>query len=355
MAIHTLQDIQTKVRRLTRSPSEAQLSTNTLNDYINTFVVYDFPEHLRTFNLRTQFSFYCSPFQDVYPTNINNVAFLPATNPLFDFNNKYITIHPPVFIAGYEVLYSQSQEQFFSIYPKISNIQSIGAVGDGVTTNFIGTINSLNFSLQNASQPILTNEVLFSSIDINNAGLSLIDQPNVPFNGSGILIDPNTQIPSGTINYLTGAFNLTFPTPPAAGAPINSQTVPYQPSLPQAMLFYDNAFTLRPVPDQPYKINFEVYVAPTDLMSGAGPGPQGQNSPKLDEWWQYIALGSSIKILQDRLDMDTVNLIMPEFRKQQTLIERRTIVQYNNERPATIYTEQVGVGNYGYGWGGGGW
>jgi hypothetical protein len=355
MAIHTLQDIQTKVRRLTRAISEDQLSTLDLNNYINTFVVYDFPEHLRTFNLRTDFSFYCNPFQDVYPTNINNVAFLPANNPLFDFNNKYITIHPPVFIAGYEVLYSQSQEQFFSIYPKISNILSIGQVGNGAQTNFIGVINNLNFSLQAASQPILAGQVLFSSIDINNAGLSLIDQPNVPFNGSGILIDPNTLIPSGTINYLTGAFNLTFPTPPAAGAPINSQTVPYQPSLPQAMLFYDNAFTLRPVPDQPYKINFEVYVAPTDLMAAAGPLPQGQNAPRLNEWWQYIAYGAAKKVFEDRMDTDSVALITPEFRKQQVLCERRTIVQYTNERPATIYTEQVGVGNYGYGWGGGGW
>ena len=66
---NTLQDIQIKVRRLTRSPSSAQLSDDDLNNYINTFVVYDFPEHLRMFNLRTTFTFICNAFQDEYNTD----------------------------------------------------------------------------------------------------------------------------------------------------------------------------------------------------------------------------------------------------------------------------------------------
>ena len=37
----TLQTIRTKVRRLTRTPSTAQLSDDDLDQYINTFVVYD--------------------------------------------------------------------------------------------------------------------------------------------------------------------------------------------------------------------------------------------------------------------------------------------------------------------------
>ena len=45
--LSTLAQIQTKVRRLTRSISEQQLSTTELNNYINTSVLYDFPEHLR--------------------------------------------------------------------------------------------------------------------------------------------------------------------------------------------------------------------------------------------------------------------------------------------------------------------
>jgi hypothetical protein len=46
-------------------------------------------------------------------------------------------------------------------------------------------------------------------------------------------------------------------------------------------------------------------------------------------------------------------LITPEFQKQQNLCNRRTLVQYTNERPATIYTQQTDGTNGYNGWGGG--
>ena len=187
---------------------------------------------------------------------------------------------------------------------------------------------------------------MFSSIDINSQGLALYDLPLNPFDGTGVLLDANTLIPSGTINYITGAFNITFAVAPGAGQPINSQSVPYQPSLPQAMLYYNNKFTLRPVPDQPYRITFEAYQAPSDLLSSTA-------VPELAEWWQLIAVMSAKKILEDRLDMDTVQLLLPLCREQLLLCNRRTLVQYANERPASIYTEQIGAGNGYSGWGGG--
>ena len=53
-----LADIQKKVRRITRSPSTSQLSDADLNEYINNFLMYDFPEHLRLFTFRKVLSFY---------------------------------------------------------------------------------------------------------------------------------------------------------------------------------------------------------------------------------------------------------------------------------------------------------
>src|SRR6202158_3665681 len=94
---NTLSAIETKVRRLTRSPSTAQLSQADLDNYINTFVVYDFPEQLRTFNLRTQFTFYTNPGQDVYPTDIDSFGGV-TTNPLYNFQNLYLTVHPPFYV-----------------------------------------------------------------------------------------------------------------------------------------------------------------------------------------------------------------------------------------------------------------
>jgi len=397
---NTLAAIQQKVRRLTRSPSEAQLTTDDLNNYINTFVIYDFPEHLRTYNLRKQFTFTCNPFQDVYPTNIFGFGGVASANvnELYNFQNKYLTIHPPVYIAGYQSFYTQSREQFFGIYPMINNIQSISQFGDGITTNFSGFINMLNNPFPPVPSPsingqggavLIKGEVLFSSVDINGNGASLVDVPcldSVTGNPTqwGQLYNPNSQAyinatkntvglapapviltaPYSTltqattglnalsatnfINYITGQFSITFPYAPIAGAPINSQSVPSIVSIPQALLFYQDQFVLRPIPDQPYDINFEVYVRPTQLfLTGS--------VPALEEYWQYISYGSAKKIFEDRLDMDSVQMIMPEYKKQENLVLRRTIVQHTNERTATIYTEQTGNSGYngGWGWGGG--
>jgi len=61
---------------------------------------------------------------------------------------------------------------------------------------------------------------------------------------------------------------------------------------------------------------------------------------------------AAIKIFQDRMDMDSVQLIMPERRNQMNLCNRRTLVQLSNERTASIYAEQTGGRNFGWnGWG----
>lgn len=370
---NTLQSIQQKVRRLTRTPSEAMLSTDELNNYINTFVMYDFPENLRMFNLKTTFTFVCNPFQADYPTNIAGYggAAGATTNPLYNFQNKYLTINPPVYIAGYQSLYSQSREQFFGIYPKIESISNIGAAGDGVTITFSGIINYnqailLPGSTQNTT--LLQKEVLFSSVDLNGNGTSLIDSPildSITGNPTiwGNLYDPINPPATGTltspqllaapyatqaafptnnyINYITGAYTATFTHAPAASATINSQTVPTITSIPQAVLYYDNKITLRPVPNQPYRVQFEAYERPVQLL-------QTNSSPQLEEWWQYIAYGCAKKIFEDRMDMDSVQMILPEYDKQERLCLRRTIVQKTTERVATIYTEQ----SNGIGWGG---
>lgn len=335
----TLANIQTKVRRLTRTPSQNQMTDAELNNYINTFVLYDFPEHLRMFSLRTNLTFYCQPYIDIYTTNTTN-----PDDPLYNFSQKYISIHEPVFIAGYQVFYSQSQEQFNGIYPIISNIASIGVAGDGLTANFAGM-------LSQSAIPIMQNRVLFSSVDINNNGIALVDEPQSASIGN--LYDSN-DIPTGPlrgrINYITGAYTLNFDptTPPGVNAAINSQTVPYVPNRPQALMFYQNTFTLRPIPDQPYRIDMETYIRPAELLAT-------NQMPELSEWWQYIAYGASKKVFEDRMDMDSVNMIMPEFKRQESLILRRAIVQQTNERVATIYTEQTnGPTSGGFGWGAGG-
>lgn len=361
--LSTLTQIQNKARRLTRSLSQAQLANSDLNDYINTFVLYDMPEQIRQYKLRQQFTFYCNPYQDTYILNDT----LPIGNPLKNFENKYTTIHSPVYIAGYNSFFSQSREQFFGIYP-ITNSIVLQNTGNGIAAfTYTGTITNLQGSIPapgvTQSTALLQNQVLFSSLDANLNGLSMIDVPVIdPATGNNTVngnlykpgqvpaTPPTVILPQNTINYATGVYAVTFSAggiqgDPGPNQPINAQTVPQVISLPQALLFYENKITLRPVPDQPYRINFEVYVRPTELLSGT-------QSPELAEWWQYIAYGAAKKIFEDRQDIESIAAILPEFKTQERLCLRRTIVQNTNERTATIYTEQTGkgAGAYGAGW-----
>ena len=382
MADTTLAAIQKKVRRLTRTPSESQLTTAELNEYINTFILYDFPEHLRLFNLRTTFAWWTNPYQDRYPLGgiqdfggafpgATGGATNAAANPLFNFNNKYITVHPPVYIAGFQALFTQSEQQFYGIYPKINSIVSIGTAGNGVTTQFAGTINTNGAIIPPGlvqQTCLVQGQVLFDSVDVNSNGLAMVDQPildattgnptvwgalypqnavpatplllNAPY-----FSDPNFPL-TNYVNYQTGSFVVTFPTAPRSGQAINSQTVFQAVARPQALLVYDNAFWVRPVPDQPYRVEFEVYIRPTEFIDTV-------QQPLLQEWWQYIAYGAAKKVFEDRMDLESVQQIVPEFKKQESLILRKTIVQNTNERTPSIYTEQTnfGPGANGWGWG----
>lgn len=309
MADSTLAAIRTKIRRLTRSPSESQITTAEIDEYINTFVLYDFPEELRLFSLRKTLTFYTKPNVDTYETNAI------ALDPLQDFKDSYITTHEPVYVSGNQAVFCQSREKFFAMYPFTSNEQIVDT-GDGGTVLFSGTLSAI---------PVLTNKVLFSSVDLNGDPLTVYDDGVGTFDGDG----------AGTIDYVTGAYSITFTTAPGSSENIYAQTVPYKASRPTAMLYFDNKFTMRPVPDKAYAVNLEVYKRPTELLNSS-------DSPELEQWWQYIAYGSAKKVFEDRTDMDSVALIMPEFNKQEILVLRRTIVQQTKERVATIYTEQSG-------------
>ena len=383
---NSLSAIQQKVRRLTRTPSTAQLTDDDLNNYINTFVIYDFPEHLRTFQLRQPFTFTCNPYQDTYYTDIQSFggAANAGLNQLYNFQNLYLAIHKPIFVAGYETFYTQDRHEFYANYPINQFIQSIGQAGDGVTLQFSGTVQfggTVNNQLNNQNMSLLKRNVLFDSVDVNGNGLSLVDvpvldattgvetiwgnlyvpgdQPTTPAAppvNLGPIQPPLASIPYFTngvnqfnyINYATGQFVITFPYAPQTGQAINSQTVPTIPSRPFAMMYYNNTITLRPVPDQPYVINFEVDARPTQLFN--------LNSvPQLEELWQYIAYGTAKKIFEDKMDMESVAAILPEFDQQERMCLRRTLVQLANSRASTVYSASTdGNNQFNQGWGYGG-
>ena len=318
MADSTLTAVRTKVRRLTRSPSTTQLTDAEIDEYINTFIQYDFPEHLRLKALRETYTFYTEPYVDEY--NSDNTSLQ-----LNNFENRYISVHGPAYIDGVQVPLCQSREQFYGVYPR-NNTRVVLGQGTGGASVFTGTIQS----------PSVRNNILFSSIDANNNGLQLHDFPGGVTGQVATLAGDGF----GFVNYVTGEYDLNFTSPPAAGADITIHHILYTPSMPRSILFFDNAFFVRPIPDQAYRIDLEAYRRPTELLAG--------HSPELEQWWQYIAYGASIKLFQDRTDEEGVRMLMPEFKQQERLVLRKTIVQQSNERVATIYSDNTS--GYNNGW-----
>ena len=61
-----------------------------------------------------------------------------------------------------------------------------------------------------------------------------------------------------------------------------------------------------------------------------------------------------MKIFQDRMDLDSVSLILPEYRRQETLcLEVGTLVQNATQRATTIYAEHDNNNGNNGSWGNG--
>ena len=69
------------------------------------------------------------------------------------------------------------------------------------------------------------------------------------------------------------------------------------------------------------------------------------DEPEISQWWQYIAYGAAKKVFEDRMDIESIQAIMPELMRQRSLVLQRLVVQQSGERTATIYTEK-GAGLY---------
>jgi hypothetical protein len=325
----SLERIKVKVRRLTRSPSSAQITDDQIEDYVNDFFVFDFPEELRTKTLDSELVFYAQPGVSFYPEAIDDLS---EDTPLYEFLSRYTSFGPPAYCKDRPMVWVQSKSEFTAMYPNQVVTKIIGT-GDGSNDEFSGTV-------EDSWIPFLENNVTIFSVDANGNGITLSDVPRIsttaPNNGYldhiGDLQVPFTEVFLGEINYLTGAYDFDFPVPPAAGAPVYIDIVPYTPGIPDTIFFDGTTFQLRPVPNQVIPISIKAQSVPVELLGN-------EESPVVAQWWQYIAYGTAIKILQDRMDLDSVNLLMPEFKRQEHLVERSTIVQLSSQRSSTIYSQ----------------
>jgi len=170
--------------------------------------------------------------------------------------------------------------QFFNLWPKIATqFQPIS--GDGVTTIFSFTIPG----------PFLSGEVILGGMDNAGNAITVADDgngnlqlqvpnpvttvppyylaptspitPPIPGMHNQNLNNPGLNYVStttngyqgiGTVNYVTGLFNIEFPVAPASGTVMTLRVSQYQTGKPYSILFWNNEFTIRPVPRLIHKI-----------------------------------------------------------------------------------------------------
>lgn len=350
---NTLADIRTKVRRITARPSAVQISDATIDQYINTFYVYDMPEHLKMESLRYNYQF----------TTTANI-------PTYDLpTGSYLTAMPPVYIGGYESYMTQSRQNFFRINPELNFLQQQVYTGNGTTGGYTGQLLTATpiipgfkpnppgaYSAWSSTTDIpasrLNWNVLVSALGAPNATSGISPSISLIDDGHGNLFDPtdtttNPAAARGSINYITGAIAITnFTAAIPSGNAINVQYVPYVASRPQSVVFFQDQFILYPIPDQGYTVSFEVYKYPTEFLAS---DTLGTSTPQVNEWWQMLAVGAALKIFEDNGDFENYTKYRPLLEEYMNLSLRRTIVQQTSERTATIYTEQTGPGQLQFG------
>lgn len=120
----------------------------------------------------------------------------------------------------------------------------------------------------------------------------------------------------GTVDYVTGVFNIEFPVAPASGTQMTLWVSQYQPGRPYSILFWNNEFTIRPIPKLIHKVEVETFLTPVQFM-------ESTDQPILSQWAQYIAYGVSCEIARDRNDFDGVAQLMEGFKRQEALVLER--------------------------------
>lgn len=315
--VSNLQQIRATVRRITKSPSQQQMTDAEINLYINTFFFYDLPEELRLKSLFTNYSFITQPNQADYPFQTN-----PGGDGAIDY---YVGVEPPLYIDGRQSYFTQDQSTFFNLYEYQAIETNIGT-GDGG--------NIYNLVIPSGNLPALPGQVSLCVGDGTGRNFTAQDLPNDPFDNLGIFVGDG--ITASSINYVTGAVSLTYSFGIPNGEPILIKTIPYTAGRPSTVLFYNNIFSLRPVPDGCYQIKIAAYRNPLNLLDNLN-----SSTPEIKQWWQMIALGACLQVFRDRGEMELYAQYYPLYDKQMRLALRRTLNQQSSQATATIYDPQI--------------
>ncbi len=343
----TYAQIELLVRRLTASSSESALPSSDIQETVNDIYMSDFPYSIKLDILRSVYTFYTEPNIDRYPLDVN-------------FNQG---VRAPVFVSGIQGTLFKDRTEFYAMWPRWPTKfqEPVGSI----TTSFTFTIPG----------PFLSKEVVIGATDSSGNAISIADDGNgnlqlqvpnpvvsVPLQNVNPVVpgmyNINTSNPGliqvtniGTVNYVTGVFVINFTLGGITAVLGQEMTVwvsQYQTGRPYCLLFWNNEFTIRPVPKLIHKVEVETYLTPVQFM-------QYSDQPILNQWVKWLAYAASCEIMRQRQDMQGLSNLMEGFQRQQNLVLERQGTEEINSRNCTIFASSQGNGNGQNNFGNWGW
>ncbi len=343
MTVGTLQDIIEKIREVSASGNSDQVTDEKIVKYINSYYLYDLPNDLRNIKLKDVYTFNTIQGVDTYP---------------FDFDH-WSTVEGPAYCGKIQITLFQDKTSFYR-YNWSSQQLITFDYGDGTVGPYSGVtqVNPIIRSVNNNPmvQTKTSNTQIFPTgypptfsgnnisriqnilISANTTTSSL----HVSDDGAGNLI--GDCVAGGTIDYDTGEIsNLNFTQLVPDGNEINVQYMQSVQGQPYTMLFFQNQFIVRPIPDQAYTIELTAYRQPSQALLGttSNTGPNLNGRPEEMYWWEVIAFGVAKKLYQDRLDMDGVQLMNAFLEEKISEAQTRTYAQLGTRQINTIYRDET--------------
>ena len=354
MTVGILNDIVEKIREVSASGNSLQVTDSKIIKYLNSYYLYDFPDDLRILKLKDTYTFNTIQGVDTYPFNFDD----------------WSTVEAPAYCGKIQITLFQDKASFYSYNFNSQQLETFDS-GAGNAGPYSGTTQASPIVRSVNNNPMASTRTsptgvfpsgyppTFAANNISRIQNILISANtatstlNVTDDGAGNLI--GDCLAGGTINYTTGAIaSLTFTASIPSGNDINIQYIQAVLGQPFTILFFQNQFVLRPIPDQGYTIEITAYREPSQALLGTTSltVPNLSGRPEQFDWWELLAFGVAKKLYQDRLDTDGVQMMEAFIQEKISEARTRTYGQLGKRQISTIYRDEASNQNS-CGWFGG--
>lgn len=406
--MNLLQDIITYIRRIIKSPSNAQITDALLIDYINRFWLMDVDARMQLFDLKTTYQFQTSPGIDKYNMPLYSVQSQgpnPASADIAMFP-VYQGFLGPLFINGIQASFQTERTYFNNTWPNFNQTLVQAGTGDGTAgpytlplpflpnspaaqnipvsagivrghvdiagimatgvnqdppldggfgLNIQNTVNSNVIpSTSYQSQVFFTALATDGSITVvqdtgiflqANQNYGLLMEPGKAPYGNQVLQDTLAQ----GVNYSTTQNTINYLTGVATNVTFPKAIVDGSPIQAQCV-YYQQGIPRAAL----FYNNCLTLRAPpntsylVEVDAYLTPAAFFQESKAIPFGYmaEYIARGAARKILSDTGDWEQFQAYEPQFQEQESLVHIRSQRQFTSTRTQTIYSNRGLQGNY---------